>query len=48
LGDVLDPEMKKKSPPTRDKMFSLAQEALSTGLKNVFIKTRVDGLEKIG
>jgi len=48
LGDVLNPEMKKKSSPTREKMLGLAQEALSTGLKNVFIKTRVDGLEKIG
>jgi pyruvate formate lyase activating enzyme len=48
LGDVLDPEMKIKQPPAKEKMVSLAQEALKTGLKNVFIKTRVDGLEKIG
>ena len=46
-GDILDPVLKEKPSPTRDKMVELAKVALSTGLKNVFIKTRLDGLEKI-
>lgn len=46
-GDILDPEMKKKPSPSRDKMIELANVASNMGLKNVFIKTRTHGLERI-
>jgi pyruvate formate lyase activating enzyme len=47
-GDILDKNLKEMKPPTREKMIELAETALQTGLKNVYIKTRVHGLEKIG
>jgi pyruvate formate lyase activating enzyme len=48
LGDVLDPEFKFKPPPSRETMQKLAHVALAAGLKNVYIKTRKNGLERIG
>ncbi len=48
LGDVLDPELKSRNPPNREKMMELAEVALATGLKNVNIKTRKMGLERMG
>ena len=48
LGEVLSQTLKEKQPPSRETMMSLAQEALKTGLTNVFIKTRRDGLERMG
>ena len=48
LGDVLDPELKAKSPPGRDRMMELAEVALAAGLENVYIKTREMGLERVG
>jgi pyruvate formate lyase activating enzyme len=47
LGDVLDPELKKENPPTKEHMIQLAKAALDEGVSPVYIKTRFDGLEKI-
>jgi pyruvate formate lyase activating enzyme len=46
-GEVLDPELKKSEPPSRERMLDLAKESIEAGLRNVYIKTRMDGLEKI-
>jgi pyruvate formate lyase activating enzyme len=48
LGEVLSQTLKQEKPPTREAMMSLAREALQTGLRNVFIKTRSNGLERMG
>ena len=48
LGEVLSQTLKQERPPSRDAMMSLAQEALKTGLTNVYIKTRSNGLERMG
>jgi pyruvate formate lyase activating enzyme len=47
-GDVLSPELKALSPPTREMMVELAETALNEGVENVFIKTREFGLERVG
>jgi pyruvate formate lyase activating enzyme len=47
LGDVLDPRLKERDPPSRGRMVELAIEAIEAGLRNVYIKTRLNGLEKI-
>ena len=48
LGEVLSQTLKQEKPPTREAMRSLAQVALQTGLRNIFIKTRSNGLERMG
>lgn len=48
LGDILDPELKRLPPPSREKLIELAVEALNMGLKEVYIKTRGMGLERVG
>lgn len=48
LGDVLDQTLKLVSPPSKELMINLAKTAVKKGLKNVYIKTRSDGLERIG
>jgi pyruvate formate lyase activating enzyme len=48
LGDVLDPNLKSRNPPSRERMMELAEVALAAGLKNVNIKTRKMGLERMG
>ena len=48
LGEILSQTLKREKPPSREAMMSLAQEALKTGLRNVFIKTRSNGLERMG
>ena len=48
LGEVLSQTLKQEKPPSREAMTSLAHEALRTGLRNVFIKTRINGLERMG
>jgi pyruvate formate lyase activating enzyme len=48
LGEVLDPRLKAMHPPSRETMMALAGVATSTGLGNVFIKTRSHGLERVG
>jgi pyruvate formate lyase activating enzyme len=47
MGDVLSPEMKGESPPSREMMMELAGVAVAAGLKNVNIKTRKMGLERM-
>lgn len=46
-GEVLSSELKSMSPPPREKMIELAEVAIREGLKDVYIKTRNMGLEKI-
>jgi pyruvate formate lyase activating enzyme len=48
LGEVLSQTLKQEKPPTREAMMSLAHEALKTKLRDVFIKTRSNGLERVG
>ena len=47
-GEVLSPELKALSPPTRERMLDLAEAALEEGVENVYIKTRASGLERVG
>jgi len=46
-GDVLDPKLKKKDPPTKEHLIRLAKAALEEGVDPVYIKTRFEGLERI-
>lgn len=46
-GDVLDPELKEKDPPTKELLIDLAKAAIDEGVDPVFIKTRFEGLERI-
>ena len=46
-GDILSPKFKSQAPPSRDKLIELARVGLKAGLKNVYVKTRADGLERI-
>ena len=48
LGEILSQTLKQEKPPSREAMISLAQEAHRTGMTNVFIKTRSNGLERMG
>jgi pyruvate formate lyase activating enzyme len=47
LGEVLCPDLKSKTPPTKEKLIALAGVASEAGIKNVYIKTRISGLERI-
>lgn len=47
MGEILNPELKKTEPPTKDHMVILAKAALDEGFEKVFIKTRFEGLERI-
>jgi len=46
-GDILDPVLKAREPPTRETMVELAHAALEEGVEKVFIKTSTGGLERI-
>ena len=46
LTDVLDPELKARGFMSREKLLTLASVALGEGLKEVYIKTHENGLEK--
>jgi len=46
-GEVLSPELKEMEPPTRERLVDLAAQAIDAGLEQVYIKTRLDGLERI-
>ena len=46
-GEVLDPNLKEKDPPTREHLIKLAKIAIEEGVENVYIKTRFEGLERI-
>ena len=47
MGEVLSQDLKSKTPPTKEKLIDLAMVASDVGLKNVYIKTRRMGLERI-
>ncbi|MEM2127634.1 MAG: anaerobic ribonucleoside-triphosphate reductase activating protein [Candidatus Bathyarchaeia archaeon] len=47
LGDILSPELKMLTPPSRESMLKLAEEAVKEGVKEVYVKTRELGLERI-
>ena len=46
-GDILDPELKKRDPPTKEHLINLAKVAINEGVDPVYIKTRFEGLEQI-
>ena len=47
-GEVLSPRLKELTPPSKERLTELAEVALGEGVENVYIKTREDGLERIG
>jgi len=47
MGEVLCPDLKSKTPPTREKLIELAGVASEAGVRNVYIKTRISGRERI-
>jgi pyruvate-formate lyase-activating enzyme len=47
-GDVLSPVLKAMERPTKDHMFTLARVALDAGLNPVYVKTRFEGLVRVG
>lgn len=47
LGDILSPELKRLSPPSRERMLKLAEEAVKEGIKEVYVKTKEFGLERV-
>lgn len=46
-GEILDEKLKEMPPPNRKKMMELTDIACSTGLRNIYIKTRRNGLERV-
>ena len=48
VGEVLSPELKALPPPTRERLIELAEVAVDEGMRNVYIKTRKLGLERVG
>ena len=46
-GDILDPAFKTLSRPGVDQLLSLGRVALNVGVKNVYIKTRESGLQRV-
>lgn len=46
-GEILRPDMKKLSPPSKERLCELAKIAISEGVESVYIKTRKTGLERI-
>jgi pyruvate formate lyase activating enzyme len=47
MGEVLRSDLKSKKPPTKEKLIDLAGIASEAGIRNVYIKTRRTGLERI-
>jgi len=47
-GEVLSPRLKELASPSRERLVELAEVALGEGLGNVYVKTREDGLERVG
>jgi pyruvate formate lyase activating enzyme len=47
MGEVLSQNLKRKNPPTREKLVDLAGVATEAGIGAVYIKTRRLGLERI-
>jgi pyruvate formate lyase activating enzyme len=46
-GEILDPKLKEKVPPTKEHLIKLAEIAMEQGVSRVYIKTRFEGLERI-
>ncbi len=46
MGEILNPELKMKTPPKKATLENLAYIASKIGLKEVYIKTRKEGLER--
>lgn len=47
-GEVLSPRLKELASPSKERLMELAEVALGEGLGNVYVKTREDGLERVG
>ena len=47
-GEVLSPRLKELASPSKERLLELAEVALGEGLGNVYVKTREDGLERVG
>jgi pyruvate formate lyase activating enzyme len=47
MGEVLHSDLKSKTPPSKEKLIDLAGVASDAGVRNVYIKTRRFGLERI-
>lgn len=48
LDEVLDPELREEKPPKREFLIKLAEAALQEGVKEVCVRTRQHGMEKVG
>jgi len=48
LGDVLSEEIKAMPPPSRERLIELANMVLEAGVGGVYIRTRSEGMERIG
>jgi hypothetical protein len=48
MSEVLRQDYKSRKPPIKEKLIALAGVASEAGIKNVYIKTRRTGLERIG
>jgi len=46
-GDILDPKFKEMVPPSRGDMLRLGMVAKKQGVKNVFVRTREYGVERV-
>jgi len=46
-SEVLDPPLREVKPPSRESLIALGQHALSLGLREVYVRTRDLGLEKV-
>ena len=47
FGEVLDERLRKLAPPERETLLRLARAALGEGVKEVYIRTRQNGLERV-
>jgi pyruvate formate lyase activating enzyme len=47
MGEVLHQDLKSRTPPPKEKLIDLAGVASDAGIRNVYIKTRRSGLERI-
>ena len=48
MGEVLRKDLKSMKPPSKEKLIDLAGVASDAGIRNVYIRTRRSGLERIG
>lgn len=47
LKEVLDPDLRDVSPPSRELLIRLARRAVAVGVRKVFVRTRDRGLEVV-